>query len=575
MEMNLFRIKSLMAKEWDERKKHYLLILLVYFGVMAIVFVWTSLMYAQDAVREGAQPFSAVRYTGNVWDTATVMYPFYLMFLFLAVASRGSDFMSGITDRQGLQACLSLPASVGEKFLVRWLFTVPFTYLIFFVAFFAADLLRILVCMSVYPDLQDSGMLIGKALDGGLLVQSLAVQSLFLLGSTFWKKNGFIKTAAILVACVVLWLAIYITIARQYEDVETVVVHPGWIQSASNTWLPLLVAVVAYLLSYWRFRSMQLAYAKVRRSTKVVVGLLVLTLLSGGVYAFYAQKYCRYPNDYVFYVNDVTWYPLPVFKHLVLEDSLEVYSAGWVSEVNAKDSADVRIHRQPLRGVLLDLNLSVAPVVSDSSVAEGKQGIRLPTRLYPYFKTELRHDTLHLFFDYPAREKMRYEGREYLKAMRLYSGGIEIRTGSLLSVRNRMHTVVQLSQWDVDTLALEGTSFELKDSRVEALSIKSDSTWITARFIGGQNSDLPETDNRAWNALILNNSTVDRLHEYQNAPAYWYLNDDVSRVDRVLLHGVSAGSPVVATKQSALDSKIMDASWKTEFGYPVKPFWIR
>lgn len=570
----MFRIKSLMAKEWDERKKHYLLILLVYFGVMAIVFVWTSLMYAQDVMHEGAQPLSAVRYTGNVWDATTVMYPFYLMFLFLAVASRGSDFMWGVTDRQGLQACLSLPASVGEKFLVRWIFTVPFTYLIFFIAFFAADLLRILVCSSVYPDLQDSGLLIGKALEGNLLVQSLAVQSLFLLGSTFWKKSGFIKTAAILVAFAVLWLAVYFTVAQLYEDVETVVVYPKWMLRAPNTWLPYLVTVVAYLLAYWRFRSMQLAYARVRRSTEVVAGLLVLALLSSGLYAFYTQKYCRYPSDYVYYVNDVTWYPLPAFKHLVLEDSQEVYAARRIIKTDQKGDF-VQQNLQMLRGVLLDLNLSVAPVLSDSATDNGKQGIRLPAQLYPYFKTELRHDTLYLSFDYPACEKMRYEGREYLKAMRLYAGEIQIRTASLLSVRNRMHTVVELSQWDVDSLALEGTSFELKDCEVRALSIQADSTWVTARFFDDRDSLWAENENREWNALILNNSTIDRLHEYQNAPAYWYQDDDVSRVDRVLLHGASAGAPVVAAKQSALDSKIMDASWKTEFGYPVKPFWRR
>lgn len=574
MEMSLFRIKSLMTKEWDERKKHYLLILLVYFGVMAIVFTWTSLMYAQDAVREGAQPLMAVRYVGDVWDTTTIMYPFYLMFLFLAVASRGSDFMSGVTDRQGLQAYLSLPASVGEKFLVRWIFTVPFTYLMFFLAFFAADLVRILVCMSVYPDLQDFRLLIGKALDGGLLVQSLAVQSLFLLGSTFWKKNGFIKTAAILVACVVLWLAVYFTVAQQYEDAETVVVYPGWIQKASDTWFPLLVTVVAYLLTYWRFRNMQLAYAKVRRSTKVIAGLLVLALLSGGMYAFYAQKYCRYPNDYVFYVNDVTWYPLPAFKHLVLEDTLEVYSARQVTETD-QEGYVVQKNLQMLRGVLLNLNLSVTSVLSGSSTEDGKQGIQLPAQLYPYFKTELRHDTLHLFFDFPAREKMRHDGQEYLKAMRLYSGGIQIRTGSLLSIRNRMHTVVQLCQWDVDSLALEGTSFELKDCEIGALSIQADSTWVTARFFDDRDSFWAENENREWNALLLNNSTIERLHEYQNAPAYWYLNDDVSRVDRVLLHGAAAGTPVVAAKESTLDSKVTDASWKSEFGYPVKPFWKR
>ena len=84
-----------------------------------------------------------------------------------------------------------------------------------------------------------------------------------------------------------------------------------------------------------------------------------------------------------------------------------------------------------------------------------KQGILITPELYPYLKTELRHDTLHLFFDYPAREKMRHKGKEYLKAMRLYTNSIQICTGTLLSVQNRMHTVVELSGWKTDSLALE------------------------------------------------------------------------------------------------------------------------
>ena len=568
MNLNLFRIKSLMAKVWDEQKKHYLLVWLVYFGVMAVIFTWCSLMYVQDEISDGYYAVSSTQ--DEFWTGSSFIYPFYIMLLLLAVSSRGSDFMFGATDRQGLQADLSLPASTGEKFLVRWFFIVPFTYLLFYMAFLAADLVRLLVCSAVFPDLKIFHLLTGEALDGELLVQSLASQSLFILGSTFWKKNGFVKTAACLIAYAILWVAVALALISQYENPETEILYPLWIQNLLN-WgmrMPLLVWVVCTALAYWRFGDMQLAYARVRCSTKVVIGLVAVVWLSSILCVFLLQKNNRVPNDNPNYVQNAVWYPLPDFKHLVLEDSLEIYCAEWVSEVNSKDSTGTgRIHRQLLSGVRLDLNLSVCPVSGESSMDGKKQGVRITPELYPYLKTELRHDTLHLFFDYPAREKMRHEGKEYLKAMRLHANGIHICTDTLLSVQNRMHTVVELSGWKTDSLALEGTSFRLYDCRMEALSIQADSSWVTARCLND------EEENRELNSLILSNTVIGRLHEYQNEPAFWYREDNVSHVGQVLLHGTAQGAPVVAIKQSGINSDITDAFWKTEFGFSVTPFW--
>lgn len=564
MNLNLFRIKSLMAKEWDEQKKHYLLIWLVYFGVMAVIFTWCSLMYVQDEISDGYDAVSSTQ--GEFWSGSSFIYPFYILLLLLAVSSRGSDFMFGATDRQGLQADLSLPASTGEKFLVRWLFIVPFTYLLFYMAFLAADLVRLLVCSAVYPDLKIFHLLIGEAWDWKLLLLSLAGQSLFILGSTFWKKNGFVKTAACLIAYAILWVAVALALISQYENPETEVLYPLWVQYMLNWGIPLLVGGVCTALAYWRFGDMQLAYARVRRSTKVVIGLVAVVWLSSILCVFFLQKNNRVPDAEPCYVQDEVWYPLPAFKHLVLEDTLEVYCAEWVPEVNPKDSTHVEMHRQSLCGVFLELNLSVCPV-SGSSKDGKKQGILITPELYPYLKTELRHDTLHLFFDYPAREKMRHKGKEYLKAMRLYTNSIQISTDTLLSVQNRMHTVVELSGWKTDSLALEGTSFRLYDCRMDALSIQSDSSWVTARYLNG------EEENRELNSLILSNTVIGRLHEYQNEPAFWYREDNTSHVGQALLHGTAQGAPVVATKQSGANSDITDAFWKTEFGFSVTPFW--
>ena len=565
MELNLFRIKSLMAKVWDEQKKHYLLIWLVYFGVMAVIFTWCSLMYVQDEISDGYYAVSSTQ--DEFWCGSSFIYPFYIMLLSLAVSSRGADFMFGATDRQGLQANLSLPASSGEKFLVRWLFIVPFTYLLFYMAFLAADLVRLLICSAVYPDLKVFHLLIGEALDGELLVQSLATQSLFILGSTFWKKNGFVKTAACLVAYAILWVTVTLALISQYENPETEILYPLWIQNLLNWGIPLLVWVVCTALTYWRFQNMQLAYARVRYSTKVVIGLVAVAWLASILCVFFLQKNNRVPDAEPCYVQDEVWYSLPDFKHLVLEDTLEVYCAEWIPEVDSKDSTHVEMHRQSLCGVLLDLNLSVCPTSGESSMDGNKTGIRITPELYPYLKTELRHDTLHLLFDYPAREKMRHEGKEYLKAMRLHANGIHICTDTLLSVQNRMHTVVELLGWKTDSLALEGTSFRLRDCRMEALSIQADSSWVTARYLNG------EEENRQLNSLILSNTVVGRLHEYQNEPAFWYCEGNTSRVEQTLLHGTAQSAPVIAAKQSGTNSDITDAFWKTEFGFSVTPFW--
>lgn len=269
MKLNLYRIKSLMVKDWDERKMHYLRVWLVYFGVMAVVFTWCALMYVHDAVSDGYYAVSSAQ--DEIWSSSDVIYPFYILFLFLAVSSRGSDFMSGATDRQGLQTHLSLPASTEEKILVRWIFTVPFTYLMFYSAFFAADLVRILVCSSVYPDLQIFHLPGSEVLNGKFLLLSLTVQSLFILGSTL---NGFIKTATLFVGCVMLWMAF------RLMAFETVIARPAWMEHAFYWFLGGGLAG-AYLLTYWRFREMRLAYAGMRNSTKVVLVLLVFGLLIG------------------------------------------------------------------------------------------------------------------------------------------------------------------------------------------------------------------------------------------------------------------------------------------------------
>ena len=123
-----------------------------------------------------------------------------------------STFASPMNSKLKKISYLVSPSSNFEKYLTRWIITVAGYIIAFFVALWIADLIRVVICSARYPELNVSFMDFSKLIyqnddwsygRGNLFNKQLfmictsiffLLQSLLVLGSTFWEKSSFIKT---------------------------------------------------------------------------------------------------------------------------------------------------------------------------------------------------------------------------------------------------------------------------------------------------------------------------------------------------------------------------------------------
>ena len=186
---NLFNIKRfghVFKKDLLENYKRYLLSFVTLMGIMVIIMAF--------------QP----------WDNRSLLT--YMSLLFLAAGILfASTFMNPMNSKLKRISYLVNPASNIEKFLTRWLITTIGYILVFFVALWIADVIKVAVCTVIYPDsniqlldlskLRYPGddyinyeyMLLRHPFDIMIFIY-LLLQSIFLLGSTFWEKASFLKT---------------------------------------------------------------------------------------------------------------------------------------------------------------------------------------------------------------------------------------------------------------------------------------------------------------------------------------------------------------------------------------------
>jgi hypothetical protein len=149
-----------------------------------------------------------------------------------------STFMNPMNSKTKRISYLLTPSSDFEKFFSR-LITFTIGYIIsFFVALYAAEILRVIVCSVRYPDIEIrfidltgliypgkdwsfSNYLFNKSLFSIAISMYFLFQSLFILGSTFWEKATFVKTFTAGALIPLLYILIcYWTISIFYENLN-------------------------------------------------------------------------------------------------------------------------------------------------------------------------------------------------------------------------------------------------------------------------------------------------------------------------------------------------------------------
>ncbi|MGV3764640.1 MAG: hypothetical protein ACO1NW_00855 [Chitinophagaceae bacterium] len=182
--LNFRRLGMLIRRHWAENVKFFLLGTLALFGLMAIVFsIWII--------------GSGTRYQEE--DTWVI----FLTGLFITGCIFASISFNALSDKAKGTYWMSLPASHLEKLIVTILFTTVFFFAVYSLCFFPLRQMAFAYLESAAKENplkykltyirwkeNDEIRLVARS----FFLAFIAVQSLFLLGSVYFKKFAYVKT---------------------------------------------------------------------------------------------------------------------------------------------------------------------------------------------------------------------------------------------------------------------------------------------------------------------------------------------------------------------------------------------
>lgn len=265
------RFVSLCRKEMVESWKANLLRFVMMYGIMAIAFVWNG--YFQYNHPEGLINRGITQ--DPIWTFELGAFIWALVIMGLLSASFIMERMKSKTNRI---AMLMTPATMFEKFFSRWLvFTFGFL-IVFLIAFKLADWTRVAVYMVSYPELKDIiastplSHLVGKGqfwtvfADCNYFMLGVSAyffaQSLFVLGSSIWPKNSFVKTFSAIVVVAIIYIAIGSVLGKILFEARGVRgVNQDISDEAMVLWSTIIffgMAVFNWIVAYFRFKESEI-----------------------------------------------------------------------------------------------------------------------------------------------------------------------------------------------------------------------------------------------------------------------------------------------------------------------------
>lgn len=190
------RFMNLCRKNMVESWKTNLLRIVLMYGVMVVIFVCTA--YAIYSAHH--KPDELI---------VDISLSVFLRFGVFCGCISASLTMVNMRTKTSRISAFMIPATPFEKYFSRWLVSTIVYIVVFIIAFKLADYTRVIIYSIVYPDktivatqlkylfaTNGSNTFVGDTF-GGISVFILLYflfQSCFILGSSIWPKNSFIKT---------------------------------------------------------------------------------------------------------------------------------------------------------------------------------------------------------------------------------------------------------------------------------------------------------------------------------------------------------------------------------------------
>ena len=201
------RFGLILSKDFQENWKKYVLLFLTMFGIMAVILCIVS--YNEYS-------YININQTHHDINNVSLLTAASLFFLGFGVLF-SSTLMDSMKEKTTRISFLTIPVSNFEKFISRWLIVTVGFIIAFFIALWLADAVRVVNLSYKYPELNfgflDFSKLIGPKTEkgyDGVVVPTYNVyhnkyfftfcigiyallQSLFILGATFWERRHLLK----------------------------------------------------------------------------------------------------------------------------------------------------------------------------------------------------------------------------------------------------------------------------------------------------------------------------------------------------------------------------------------------
>lgn len=264
---SLPRFMNLCRKEMVESWRSNVLRIVLLYGVMTVAMVWNGYFEYRGNYSYTTDP---------AWSFLLVAFMWGLWVFGCLSASFTMEKMKTKTNRT---STLMTPATPFEKFFSRWfVFTVVFL-VVFLITYKLADYTRVIVYSLTYPEKDfiapvDLSHLVGKGKGyytlcrtglefGALIAGYFFVQSLFILGSTIWPKNSFLKTFASGTIIVIVYFLVGALMTKILLNNKLYYSFPRREMSDENMMILLIVACTFFalfnwLLAYFRFKESEI-----------------------------------------------------------------------------------------------------------------------------------------------------------------------------------------------------------------------------------------------------------------------------------------------------------------------------
>lgn len=262
------RFMNLCRKEMVENWKSNILRMVLLYGIMTVVMIWNG-CFVYD------RSYNNVESNDQMWMFLLLVFVWSLWGFGCLSASFTMEKMKSKASRLSV---LMTPATPFEKYFSRWLISTVVYLVVFLIAYKLADYTRVLIFSITYPDnvsITPVDLLhtVGKR-DHYVLVEDnwaivaliasyLFTQSCFVLGSSIWPKNSFLKTFAAGVIITIVYASLTGIIIKSFLinnmrnpfETEFVSRDAGF---GLMTAVFMLFALLNWVLAYFRFKESEI-----------------------------------------------------------------------------------------------------------------------------------------------------------------------------------------------------------------------------------------------------------------------------------------------------------------------------